>query len=135
MTGALGGWVLDHHAVAAWTRVEPYAQALVWSAMEIGMSVAVPVATLPFAFAATRESDHDVLGTLLDLPVTVVEPMTGDGAPELGRILLGADATGSDTLALACVVYEARRRGWPVLTGNSAAVRALGPDLDVDELP
>jgi hypothetical protein len=26
---AFGGWVLDHHALAAWARVEPYAQSLV----------------------------------------------------------------------------------------------------------
>lgn len=137
MSAAFGGWVLDHHAVAAWARVEPYAQALVWSAMEVGMSVVVPVAALPFAYASTREPDHDVLGTLLDLPVTLTEPLTAATAAELGRILLDAEPATleSDALALACVVLAARRRGWPVLTGNPAAVRALGPDVMVDELP
>ncbi|MBV9011053.1 MAG: hypothetical protein JO272_03205 [Pseudonocardiales bacterium] len=46
MSEAFGGWVLDHHALAAWGRVEPYAQSLVWSAMEVGMAVAVPVGAL-----------------------------------------------------------------------------------------
>jgi hypothetical protein len=39
---AFGGWVLGHHALASCARVEPYAQSLVWSAMEVGMAVAVP---------------------------------------------------------------------------------------------
>lgn len=138
MSQAFGGWVLDHHALAAWARVEPYAQSLVWSAMEVGMAVVVPVAALPLAYAVTRESDHDVLRALLELPVTLHDPLTETDAPELGRILAGAadpGALGSDALALACVVHSARRRGWPVLTGSAAALRALDPDLGTDELP
>jgi hypothetical protein len=100
--------VLDHHAVAAWARVEPYAQDLVWFAMEVGMAVAVPVVALPLAYAATHESDHDVLRALLDLPMTLHDPLTEANAPELGRILTNAAA---------------------------AALRALDPDLGIDELP
>jgi hypothetical protein len=135
---AFGGWVLDHHALAAWARVEPYAQSLVWSAMEVGMAVAVPVAALPLAYAAIRESDHDVLRALLELPVTLRDPLTEADAPELGRILAGAadpGKLGADALALACVVRCARRRGWPVLTGSAAALRSLDHDLETDELP
>lgn len=138
MSQAFGGWVLDHHALAAWARVEPYAQSLVWSAMEVGMVVAVPVATLPLVYAATRESAHDVLRALLDLPVTLLDPLTEADAPALGRILASAAdprALASDALALACVVHSARRRGWPVLTGSAAALQALDPDLGMDELP
>jgi hypothetical protein len=104
--------------------------------MEVGM--AVPVAALPLAYAATRESDHDVLRALLDLPVTLHDPLTETDAPELGRILADAadpDALTSDALALASVVHSARRRGWPALTGNAAALQALDPDLETDELP
>jgi hypothetical protein len=36
-------------------RVEHYAQSLVWSAMEVGMAVVVPVAALPLAYAVTRD--------------------------------------------------------------------------------
>ena len=137
MNQAFGGWVLDHHALAAWARVEPYAQSLVWSAMEVGMAVAVPIAALPLAYAATRESDHDVLRALLELPVTLHDPLTEADVPALGRILAAADpgALGPDALALACVVHSARRRGWPVLTGSATALRALDPDLGTDELP
>ena len=138
MSGAFGGWVLDHHAVSAWARVQPYAQALVWSAMEVGMTVVVPAAVLALAYADTAEQDHDVLRELLELPVTVFDPLTAVEAPELGRIL--ATATGPaalrrDSLALAHVVHAAQRRGWPVLTGNAAGLRALSPRLDLDELP
>ena len=138
MNQAFGGWVLDHHAVASWARVEPYAQAVVWSAMEVGMAVAVPVAALPLTYAGTRESDHDVVRALLELPVTLHDPLVEADAPALGRILAGArdsNALGADALALACVVHSARRRGWPVLTGNAAALHVLDPDLETDELP
>ncbi len=90
------------------------------------------------AYAAIHESDHDVLRALLDLPVTLHDPLTQANAPELGRILANAAdpaALTSDALALACVVHSAHRRGWPVLTGSAAALRALDPDLGMDELP
>lgn len=138
VTSAFGGWVLDHHAVAAWARVEPYAQALVWSAMEVGMTVAVPAAVLPVAYACTSEQHHDVLGELMALPVTVFDPLTVAGAPGLGRVLAAAadpERLGPDALALAHVVASAQRRGWPVLTGNANGLRALDPDLELDELP
>lgn len=138
MSQAFGGWVFDHHALASWSRAEPYAQALVWSAMEVGMAVVVPVAVLPLAYAATREPDHDVLRALPELPVTLQDPLIEADAAELGRILANAAdpaALGSDALVLACVVHSARRRGWPVLTGNAAALRALDASLETDELP
>lgn len=138
MSGAFGGWVLDHHSVAAWARVEPYAQALVWSAMEVGMTVVVPAAALPLAYAHTREADHDVLGELLELPVTVFDPLTTAEAPELGRLLATAAdpaALTLDALALAHVAHTAHRRGWPVLTGNATGLHALDPHLQLDELP
>jgi hypothetical protein len=138
VTDAFGGWVLDHHAIAAWARVEPYAQALVWSAMEVGMTVAVPAAVLPVAYANTSEQCHDVLRELLDLPVTVYDPLTIAGASELGVILATAadpEKLRSDALALAHVVQLANRRGWPVLTGNAHGLRALDPHLELDELP
>lgn len=138
MSQAFGGWVLDHHALAAWARAEPYAQSLVWAAMEVGMAIAVPAAALALAYAATSDADHDVLRALLELPVTLHDPLTAADGPALGRILASATepaALGPDALALACVVQSARRRGWPVLTGNAAALRALDPTLKTDELP
>jgi hypothetical protein len=96
------------------------------------------VAALPLVYAATRESDHDVLRALLELPVTLHDPLTEADTPALGRILASATdpgALGPDALALACVVHSARRRSWPVLTGNAAALQALDPDLGTDELP
>lgn len=130
--------MLDHHAVAAWARVQPYAQALVWSAMEVGMTVVVPAAVLPLAYADTREQYHDVLRELLELPVTLFDPLTAADAPELGRVLASAAdpaALTLDALALAHVAHAAHRRGWPVLTGNATGLQALDPSLDLDELP
>ncbi len=81
------------------------------------MAVAIPVAALPLTYAATRESDHDVVHALLDLSATLHDPLGEADAPELGRILASAadpSALNSDALTLACVVYSARRRGWSV---------------------
>lgn len=138
MTSAFGGWVLDHHAVAAWARVEPYAQALVWSAMEVGMTVAVPAAVLPMAYARTNERHHDVLRELMELPVTVFDPLPAADAPDLGLVLsTAADPEGlrPDALALAHAIQSAHRRGWPILTGNANGLRALDPHLELNELP
>ncbi|MGH3929268.1 MAG: hypothetical protein ACRDTF_04755, partial [Pseudonocardiaceae bacterium] len=79
------------------------------------MSVVVPAAVLPLAYADTREQDHDVLRELLELPVTLFDPLTAAEARELGRVLAtAADPTGLtlDALALAHVVHAAHRRGW-----------------------
>ena len=102
------------------------------------MTVVVPAAVLPLAYAHTHEQDHDVLRELLELPVTVFDPLTAAEAPELGRILATAAdpaALTLDAVALAHVVHAAHRRGWPVLTGNVVGLRALDPHLQLDELP
>jgi hypothetical protein len=138
VTSAFGGWVLDHHAVAAWARVEPYAQALVWSAMEVGMTVAVPAAVLPMAYAGTNERHHDVLRELMELPVTVFDPLPAADTPDLGLVLSTAadpERLRPDALALAHAIQSAHRRGWPILTGNANGLRALDPHLELNELP
>jgi hypothetical protein len=106
--------------------------------MEIGMTVVVPAAVLPLAYADTRTQEHDVLAELIELPVTVFDPLSAVEAPELGRVLAAAGdpvALTRDALALAHVVHSAHRRGWPVLTGNPTGLRALDVHLDLDELP
>lgn len=102
------------------------------------MTVVVPTAALPLAYATTAESDHDVLRALMDLPVIVGDQLDEADAPGLGAILTDAvdpTALGADALAVACVVHSARRRGWPVLTANPATLQTLGPDIDIEELP
>ncbi|MBV9140817.1 MAG: hypothetical protein JO115_07855 [Pseudonocardiales bacterium] len=72
-----------------------------------------------------------MLRALLELRVTLYDPLTQADAPELGRILASATnpaALAPDALALACVVQSAHRRGWPILTGSAAALRALDPN-------
>jgi hypothetical protein len=106
--------------------------------MEVGMTVAVPAAVLPMAYASTSERHHDVLRELIELPVIVFDPLTAVDAPELGLVLsAAADPEGlrPDALALAHVVWSAHRRGWPVLTGNANRLRVLDPHLELDELP
>jgi hypothetical protein len=102
------------------------------------MTVVVPAAVLPLAYADIQEQDHDVLAELLELPVTLFDPLSAVEAPELGRVLAAAADPARltrDALALAHVVHSARRQGWPVLTGNAAGLRALDSRLDLDELP
>lgn len=70
--------------------------------------------------------------------MTVFDPLTVADAPEVGRVLATATdpaALRRDSLALTHVVHAAYRRGWPVLTGNAAGLRALNAHLDLDELP
>lgn len=129
----IGGWVLDADALtgfAAGTSI--YAQALVWTAVEEGIVLAVPATALARAVARVAERDQTALAVLLGLPVTVVDDLASQRAGEVGRLLAAAAA---EDLALGHAVRCAGQRGWPLVTGDKAAVRRLDKTIDVRELP
>ena len=113
--------------------VQPYPQALVWTAVEAGMVLAVPAAALAVAWARTPVEAHDALAVLLDLPNTVVEPLDLVAAREVGR-LLGA-ASSADLLRAGHVVACGLRRGWPVVSGEPASLLAVDRAVELDALP
>lgn len=131
----IGGWVLDAdalHRFASGSSI--YAQALVWTAVEEGMVLAVPATALARSVANVSERDQPALTVLLDLPVTVVDDLARQRANEVGQVLAAAAA---DDLALGHAIRCAQQRGWPLVTvtANKAAARQLDDTIDVRELP
>jgi hypothetical protein len=118
---AVGGRILDSAAILGFIAGAPYPSAVVWHALRQNVVLAIPSAALAEAWAYTRPEDHDVLRVLLGLPVVVVvdDLHAGESAP-----------------AAAHVVRRGRERpGWAIVTNRAAALRALDPDVEVDELP
>jgi hypothetical protein len=129
----IGGRVLDASTLVDFALVRPYPQALVWTAVELGMVLAVPAAALAAAWARTPEEAHDALAVLLALPNTVVEALDAGEARQVGRLLAGG--RDDDLVRAGQVVSCGLRRGWPVVSGEPANLRALDPRVEVDELP
>lgn len=118
--------------LAGFAGEQPYPQALVWTAVQEDIVLAVPTCALTSAWARTPAGAQDALGVLLDLPNTVVEPLDRAVAGEVGRLLSGGDV---DAVRAGQVARSGLRRGWPVVTGEPAPLRAVDPRVEVDELP
>ena len=124
------GWVLDTSAVlAAAVGTTDHARALVQTAVEESVPLAVPAAALAASWGAAGPAGRLFVDLLLDLPVTVVDALDAPVARAVGRVL---DARGP--LDLGHVVAAARTRGWPVVTAVPESV-ALAPDVEVEPLP
>ncbi|MGH3679738.1 MAG: hypothetical protein ACRDT2_05690 [Natronosporangium sp.] len=128
----IGGRVLDAPTLAGFAGELPYPQALVWTAVQEDIVLAVPAAALTSAWARTPAGVHDALDVLLGLPNTVVEPLDRDAAGEVGPLLAGGDV---DAVRAGQVVHSGIRRGWPVVTAEPAPLRAIDPRVEIDELP
>lgn len=141
----IGGRVLDASAIADIVIGRTvYGGAFVRAAQHVGITLVLPAVALQEAWMASREKDWPFLGLLLDLPVTVVEPLDG---PDAERSALIARAT-TDRPRLgkhqarqvwdagaAHAVLVARDRGWPVLTADVRRIRALDATIPVESLP
>lgn len=130
---AIGGVVLDSTALLAFVSGRPYVAAVVWHAVDQGVVLVVPAASLADAQARVPPADLEVIETLLDLPVTVVIDLTRSAARQVAAVL--AKAGKPDCLAAGHAVLTARHRGMPVLTSDPTLLRALAADIEIDELP
>jgi len=127
---AIGGRILDSSAILAFVAGAPYPSAVVWHAVECNVVLAIPSAALAEAWAWSRPEDRDVLEVLLGLPVVVV-------VDELGAVVQPPPGRHRrEPPSAAHVVRRGRERpGWAIVTDRAAALRALDPDVEVDELP
>jgi hypothetical protein len=129
----IGGWVLDAGALCEFASGSSgYAQALVWTAVEESVVLAVPATVMARAVAVLDEKYQPALDVLLNLPVTIVDDLTRQRGGEVGRLLSAAT---SHDLVLGHAVRCAQDRGWPLVTSDAAAARGLGPGVEVRELP
>ncbi|TWF76223.1 hypothetical protein FHX44_112112 [Pseudonocardia hierapolitana] len=129
----IGGRVLDATALAAFAIGRPvYVRALVWAAVEENIVLAVPSAALGRAWSMLEPEHHPALQVLLDLPNTVIDELGTVSAHESGLLLA---ASGQDDIVAGQVAASAKRRGWPAVTGDPAALRKLDTTVAIEELP
>jgi hypothetical protein len=129
----IGGRVLDATALAAFAIGRPvYVRALVWAAVEENIVLAVPSAALGRAWSMLEPEHHPALQVLLDLPNTVIDEL-GPAAAQASGLLLAA--SGLDDIVAGQVAASAKRRGWPAVTGEPAALRKLDTTVAIEELP
>jgi hypothetical protein len=129
----IGGRVLDATALAAFAIGRPvYVRALVWAAVEENIVLAVPSAALGRAWSMLDPEHHPALQVLLDLPNTVIDELGSVSAHESGLLLA---ASGQDDIVVGQVAASAKRRGWPAVTGEPAALRKLDTTVAIEELP
>lgn len=129
----IGGRVLDATALAAFAVGRPvYVRALVWAAVEANIVLAVPSAALGRAWALLDPEHHAALQVLLDLPITVIDPLDPAAALESGLL---AGAAGQDDIVAGQVAATAKRRGWPAVTGEPGSLRKLDTSVSIEELP
>ncbi|MGH3937927.1 MAG: hypothetical protein ACRDTG_04715 [Pseudonocardiaceae bacterium] len=107
----IGGRVLDTSTLLAFARgTSIYAAAAVWTAVEESVVLVVPSTAVAAALTELADDHRPVLDVLLNLPVTVIDPLDETRARTVGR-LGGCQA---DSHAVAC----AQERGWPLLTAQ-----------------
>jgi hypothetical protein len=129
----IGGRVLDATALAAFAIGRPvYVRALVWAAVEENIVLAVPSTALGRAWSILEPEHHPALQVLLDLPNTVIDELGSTSAQESGLLLA---ASGHDDLVAGQVAASAKRRGWPAVTGDPAALHKLDTTVAIEELP
>jgi hypothetical protein len=129
----IGGRVLDATALAAFAIGRPvYVRALVWAAVEENIVLAVPSAALGRAWSMLEPEHHPALQVLLDLPNTVIDELGSASAHESGLLLA---ASGQHDIVAGQVAASAKRRGWPAVTGDPAALRKLDTTVTIEELP
>ncbi|MGH3824406.1 MAG: hypothetical protein ACRDRA_16480 [Pseudonocardiaceae bacterium] len=130
---AIGGVVLDSTALLAFVSGRPYVAAVVWHAVDHGVVLVVPAASLADAQARLLTADLEVIEALVDLPVTIVVDLNRSAARQVAAVL--AKAGKPDCLAAGHAAWAARNRGMPVMTSDPTLLSALAADIEIDELP
>jgi len=126
VTDPLGGWVLDVAALVAFADRARYAEAVLATAAQRGLTLLVPSPALSQAYdARPHHIGGPRLATLLEHPLALVSSPS-DVPLELLRKL--AEIAGGDQVA-AHVAYLADRRGWSVLTDRGELLRRIRPGL------
>ncbi len=131
----IGGRVLDVTAIVGFsTGQSVYAEALVMTAIEENVVLAVPSAALVRACALIPRGHELGMDVLLGLPCTVVDPVDTAQARAVGALLQQGDQPRGDIVA-AHVVHCAQRRGWPVVTGDPEPLLTLDNSIEIEISP
>lgn len=132
MSTAFGGRILDTSAIlAVASGSSVYAQSLLTTAVDAGVTLALPAAAFAAAWGTSSPAGRMFMDLMLDLPVAVIDPLDTSAARRVGRVL----ARNHAPVDLAQVVACGRARGWAVITADPAPLRTLAPDIEIEPLP
>jgi hypothetical protein len=108
-----------------------FGQAFLVAAVKTGMVLPVPAAAALEAWATVRPEERVLLELFLDTPLIVVDELDAAGAQRAGA---RAHPHQLDVVA-AHTADVARERELPVLTGRPDTLRAIAPEIGIEELP
>lgn len=128
--------MLDAPALSRFATEDQYAQAVVWTSLEQGSTLFVPVTALALAWPTTPRAAHDAIDVLLGLPVTVIDPVDTSRAADIGDVLARAAEPDEihgywGAIAAAHLVALSRVRDWPIITDSTAYLHALDPKVEI----
>ncbi|GAA2286103.1 MULTISPECIES: hypothetical protein [Glycomyces] len=130
----IGGRILDVSAIVGFATSMPYPQAVVFTALEQNVVLAIPSGALAEAWSQARRRDRDALLVLLGLPVTVVMDLDQKSARDVGLMLSRSRQHGN--IAAGHVAWcGLNRPGWPIVTGEPKTLLAFDASLEIDQLP
>jgi hypothetical protein len=112
-----------------------YSRALIRTAVEHSIVLAVPVTALMTAWAAIPIRERPLLDLVLDIPVMVVDSLDTATARDVGVLVADAPDGAAANLSAGHVALSARRRRWPVVTTEPRPLRAIDPTLELETLP
>jgi hypothetical protein len=110
------------------------AAGLIYIAMKDLRTVCVPTNVLMEGWSHVPERSQVFLAMFVNLPVVVVDPLGQDDAVDAGVRAALAGRQRRARCDLKQAVQVARQRGWPLVTRDVDAARALGPDVRVRPL-
>jgi hypothetical protein len=112
-----------------------YGRAFLVAAVELGMTFATPSTALLQAWAAVPPHARALLELFLDAPAVVVEDLDASVASRAGVRAHAADQAGRLDVAAAHAVDVAITRGLAILTAEAGPLRAIDPNVEIEELP
>lgn len=112
-----------------------YGRAFLVAAVELGMVFPTPSTALVQAWAAIPPETRALMELFLDAPAVVVEELDASVASRAGVRAHPAYQAGHFDVAAAHAVDVALTRGLPILTAEPDPLRAIDPDVEIEELP
>ncbi|MFD3889952.1 hypothetical protein [Streptomyces microflavus] len=129
----IGGRILDTTALTAAASGSLYMQALLSIAHQRVIPLLVPSTALSDAYASLKPDGGHALSAIIQFPLLTVVPL--DEADARGAGILRSNVDTAASTAAGHVAYLAAARQWPVITGEPDRLRALYPDIEVEDLP
>jgi len=134
--GVVSGRVLTSSAIVdIATNRSVYGRAFLVAAVELGMTFPTPSSALLQAWAAVPPEARALLELFLDAPAIVVEGLGAAVAARAGVRAHPTQQAGRVDVAAAHAVEVAIERGLAILTAEPGPLRAIDPEVEIEELP